>query len=58
MATAAQVIDLGEVRRERAARSATACAPAPVMPPVGFAWVPVWFMLPLWMGMGGATLVR
>ena len=50
MAALAQVIDLGEVRRQRALRSA-ACRATPMPMPamqLPVAWVPVWFFMPMW----------
>jgi|GEM_PF-3318825 hypothetical protein len=47
MAASAQVIDLGEVRKQRALR-AVACRTMPMQQPVPMAWVPIWFFMPLW----------
>ena len=61
MAESAQVIDLSEVRRQRAERAmgavpSTAAAPA-LMPPM--AWMPMWFFLPVWIGPAPlATAIR
>lgn len=50
MATAAQVIDLSEVRRKRAARMTEASAPMMATTSL-YAWVPVWVMVPVWMSL-------
>jgi hypothetical protein len=50
MAASAQVIDLGEVRRQRALRATCAATPMPVPTmPLPMAWVPVWFFMPVWL---------
>jgi hypothetical protein len=53
MPESAQVIDLSEVRRQRAERATRSPVPsagtAPtLMPPM--AWMPMWFFMPVWIG--------
>jgi hypothetical protein len=46
MAASVKVIDLSEVRRQRAVARATAAEP---MRPLLMPWTPVWVFVPFWM---------
>jgi hypothetical protein len=48
MATMAQVIDLAEARRRRRPPSESTATPSPSIPTMPLVWVPVWFMMPMW----------
>jgi hypothetical protein len=48
MAASAKVIDLSEVRRQRAVARGTAAEPMRPMPML-MPWTPVWVFVPFWM---------